>query len=140
VSEAWLRTEQVRSPEPREAFTPDCDDALDVGQGAGKDFECRIVALDVHRQGRPKVDEARMHFARDRTAERPRRHSLREEAGLGKQLVEMLWDGEGIPHVDRSMGQRWYQEGGREKQELGPHRGVIRGGNLLLEIEPGHLA
>ena len=52
------------------AVFPDRNDAIDVGLGAGPDPESRVVRVEVHRQRRAQIAEARMHFAGNRPAMR----------------------------------------------------------------------
>ena len=79
--------EQVGPAVGREALAPDGHDAVDVGLRAGPDLEARMVGLEVHRQRRAQIGEARMHLAADRAAMGAGGAIGRQQAGLGVDLV-----------------------------------------------------
>ena len=123
-----------------EAFAPDRSDAVDVGLRAGPDLEAGMMRLQVHRQRRAQVGEAGMHLAADRAAMRARGERLRQQAGLGQDLVQIFGDRQRVPDLDAVMGEAGHQEGRRQQQQFGAGRGVVAGDSLLLEFEAGHLA
>ncbi len=139
VGHARARPEQIRAAVRVEAFAPDEVDAVDVGLRAGPDLEAGMVRLQVHRQRRAQIGKAGMHLAGDRAAMRARGQRLRQQAGVGQDLVEIFGDRQRVPDLDAVMGEAGHQEGGRQQQQLGARRGIVAGDGLLLEFEPAIL-
>ena len=80
-----------------QAFAPDRLDPLDVGPRAGEDLEGLVPRLEVHRQRRAQIVEARMHLARHRPAMRPHRAVGRQQPGLRRDLVQIFGDRQRVP-------------------------------------------
>ena len=96
VGHGALGPEEERAARGGQAVVPEDLDAVDVGLGAGPDGKSRVVGLDVHREGRAQVGEARVDLARHRPAPRLRLASSgRSEPS--EILVEVLADGQGVP-------------------------------------------
>ncbi len=132
--------EQERPAGRRQAIAPDGEDALDIGLRARPHLELRVEGLEVHRQRRAQVVEARVHLAADGPAPGPLCGIGRQQSGLREGLGQVLGDGHGVPHFDSVVGEHRHQERGREQQEFGPRRGVIHGNPLLVHVEAGELA
>ena len=60
--------------------------------------------------------------------------------GLRHDFVEIVGDRQSIPDLDAVVGQAGHQKRRRQQEEFGAHRGIVRGHDLLGEIEPGELA
>ncbi len=73
-------------------------DAFDIRPGAGEDLERLVAGLEVHRQRRAQVVEARMHFAGNGAAMRAR-HAIRwQQPGVRQGFSEILGNRERVPH------------------------------------------
>src|SRR5262249_20820840 len=121
-------------------FAPDRRDSVDVGLGSGEDFVTLVARLEVHRQRRAQIAETGMHFARDRAAAGAGRALLRNEAGIGADLVEIFGDGERVPDLHAVMGEAWDKKRRRQQQQLGPGRGIVARYLDLVELDSRDLA
>jgi hypothetical protein len=58
-----------------------------------------------------------------------------QQAGLGLDLVQVLGDGQGVPHRHALVAQAGHQDGGRQQQHLGLHGGVVGADQHLAELQ-----
>jgi hypothetical protein len=96
--------------------------------------------LEVHRQGRTQVGEARMHLAADRPAVGAGNLVGRQQARFRLQFVQIFADRQGVPDLDRAMLQAGHEEGRRQQQKLCPRGRIVERGDLFVELQPGHFA